>query len=373
MAATAAAHSSKRLAIVAETAGAVLGACTHLIGEAVHGRHKVLVIVSEAETRDALRLAELGAECRVLDLKPPGLRFFADRKALAGLAGIFEDLEPHTVMGLGGRAMVLAALAAKRAGTRRIVNVIDGVPAAGAASDGGVTERGLSRAMKVCDWAIFYNRDDLETYEAKGLVPRELEATVLPGAGVDLEGHPALPLPDLGAGLVFLMLAPLETQRGIEDYVAAARQLKDSAPAARFLLGGTTGRGAGAMSEDSVKSEAAIEFIGPVQAASEMARAHVLVYPSHAEGMPQPVLEALAAGRPVITTNTPGCRDTVDERVNGCLVPAGNPEALAAAMASFLKRPDLIPAMARASRSKAERNFDQRAVTRATLGILGLT
>ena len=70
---------------------------------------------------------------------------------------------------------------------------------------------------------------------------------------------------------------------------------------------------------------------------------HVFVYPSRADGMPQPVLQAMAAGRPIVTTNIAGCRDTVDERVNGCLVAPRDAEALAEGMESYLKRPDLIP------------------------------
>jgi glycosyltransferase involved in cell wall biosynthesis len=88
--------------------------------------------------------------------------------------------------------------------------------------------------------------------------------------------------------------------------------------------------------------------------------------------MPQPVLEAMAAGRPIITTNVAGCRDTVDERVNGCLVEAGNARALAEAMESFLKRPDLIPPIARASRAKAERFCGIETVNNGLLAALGI-
>jgi glycosyltransferase involved in cell wall biosynthesis len=99
---------------------------------------------------------------------------------------------------------------------------------------------------------------------------------------------------------------------------------------------------------------------------------HVFVYPSHAESMPLPVLEAMAAGRPIIATNVPGCRDTVDERVNGCLVAPRDPHKLAAAMESFLKRPDLIAPIARASRAKAERFCAIEDVTAGLLGALSL-
>ena len=88
--------------------------------------------------------------------------------------------------------------------------------------------------------------------------------------------------------------------------------------------------------------------------------------------MPQPVLQAMAAGRPILTTNIAGCRDTVDERVNGCLVAPRDAEALAEAMESYLKRPDLIPAMARASRAKAERFCTAASVKRSMMDMLRL-
>jgi glycosyltransferase involved in cell wall biosynthesis len=117
----------------------------------------------------------------------------------------------------------------------------------------------------------------------------------------------------------------------------------------------------------------AVEYLGPAEdVAALLSQCHVFVYPSHAEGMPQPVLAAMAAGRPIITTNVAGCRDTVDERVNGCLVEPRNPRALAAAMESFLKRPDLIAPIARASRAKAERFCGIETVNSALIAALGL-
>jgi glycosyltransferase involved in cell wall biosynthesis len=117
----------------------------------------------------------------------------------------------------------------------------------------------------------------------------------------------------------------------------------------------------------------AVEYLGPAEdVPALLSQCHVFVYPSHAEGMPQPVLEAMAAGRPIVTTNVAGCRDTVDERINGCLVEPRNPRELAAAMESFLKRPDLIAPIARASRAKAERFCGIETVNSALIAALGL-
>jgi glycosyltransferase involved in cell wall biosynthesis len=88
--------------------------------------------------------------------------------------------------------------------------------------------------------------------------------------------------------------------------------------------------------------------------------------------MPQPLLEAMAAGRPIVTTDVAGCRETVDDRVNGCFAEPREARSLTAAMESFLKRPDLIPSMARASRAKAERFCTIETVNRALLTALAL-
>jgi glycosyltransferase involved in cell wall biosynthesis len=193
------------------------------------------------------------------------------------------------------------------------------------------------------------------------------------GGGVDLEHQAVLQLPPLGNGLVFLMIASLDWRRGIKEYCEAAKILRARAPSLRCLLAVLPDEGAKAIDMADLALQANVEYVGLADDHAELlTEAHVFVYPGCAEGMPRPLLQALAAGRPIVTTNVAGCRETVDERVNGVLVPPRDPEALAEAMESFLRRPDLIPAMARASRSKAER-FDSVATVRRTmLGAAGI-
>ena len=280
-------------------------------------------------------------------------------------------------MGFGPRPMVLAALAARKAGVARAVSLVNGLPEhglSGGAGEDGMAARHYARAFKASDAIIVHNGDDARRLRDRGVVPDGLPITAVAGAGVDLDHHGVQPLPPLGNGLVFLMIARLGRSRGVGEYAAAARAVKARAPGARFLLAGPEGTGADAVTLQAIgAADGSIEVLGPLDdVRPTLGRAHVYVYPSRAEGMPRSVLEALAAGRPVITTSTPGCRETVDERVNGCLVPPGDEERLAEAIQSFLKRPDLIPAMARASRIKAERRFDARDVNRVLLDVLGM-
>jgi glycosyltransferase involved in cell wall biosynthesis len=273
--------------------------------------------------------------------------------------------------------MIYAALAAKAAGAGRIVLLINALPEhrfAGALAPDEMPAWRYAQALRAADEAVFYNRDDMSLLKRLGILPPALPTSTVPGAGVDLERRAMVPLPPLNHGLVFLMIATLDRRKGVVEYCEAARELRERAPNTRFLLAGDPGEGAlGLRPHDLSAFGAVVEYLGPAEdLGALLARCHVFVYPSYAEGMPQPVLEAMAAGRPIITTDVAGCRDTVDERVNGCLVKARDAHALAAAMESFLKRPDLIAPIARASRAKAERFCRLETVNRSLLAALGL-
>jgi len=265
---------------------------------------------------------------------------------------------------------VHGALAAKGIGAGRIVVVVDGLPEhrfAGVLAADEMPAWRYGQALRAAHQAVFHNRDDLALLKKLGLVPASLPTIVVPGSGVDLERDASLPLPPLDHGLVFLMIGGLDRRRGVMEYCAAAAKLRERSPTSRFLLAVTPDEGAQAIDISELQRSADVEFLGFAGEAGELlTEAHVFVYPGYAEGMPQPILRALAAGRPVLVADAAGCREAVDTRVNGCLVEPRNSGALADAMESFLRRPDLIPAMARASRAKAER-FDSAEAVRGKL------
>ena len=268
--------------------------------------------------------------------------------------------------------MSTAAPAARKAGAARIISVITGLPAGDFdPSDTRLSPRRIKTAFAASDALVFHNHDDPRRLASLDLITNRTSSVIVSGAGVDLDRNEPTPLPDVGPGLVYLMIAPLEHARGVSDYVKAASDLKSRAPGARFLLAGPEGHSNDAVSIEKIRENSDIEYLGPADdARALLTQCHVFVYPSHAEGMPHTVLEALAIGRPIITTNAPGCRETVDEHVNGWLVPTGDSHALAAAMESYLKRPDLILAAARASRSKAERKFAEKDVVNDLMRVL---
>ncbi|MCB1520400.1 MAG: glycosyltransferase [Hyphomicrobiaceae bacterium] len=369
----------RRVAIVAASARSLAVLRGPLIETLVRRGIAVLCIAPQFTTDDEARLAALGAEREAFDSEPGGPRMLRDWRVSRSLAEIFKRWQADAVIAQSGRLMCLALIAGRGCGVGRCLALVNELPIGSAdktvsAATERIPERLLAKAFAAADVVVFHNRDQLRQIERAALLPPGVKSHVVAGAGVDLAHVTAMPLPGAADGIAFLMISTLDLSRGVLDYCAAARSLAQRAPNARFRLAGPAGTGPTGLSPDALKPFSdVVTFAGPLaDVRPALADCHVFVYPSHGEGMPRAILEALAAGRPVITTTTPGCRDTVDDRVNGCLVAPGDVEGLDAAMASFLKRPDLLPAMSRASRLKAERHFDQRRVLETITAAIGL-
>lgn len=220
---------------------------------------------------------------------------------------------------------------------------------------------------------IFQNGDDYSEAVSIGMVAPN-KAIVVGATGVDLVEWPIMPLPR--DCTVFILVARLLRDKGIGEYVEAARILRARYPSTRFLLLGGLDDNPAAISRREIDvwvSEGLIEWPGHVSVRSWLAKANVFVLPSYyREGVPRSTQEAMALGRPVITTDAPGCRETVIEGRNGFLVPPRNPQALAKAMLHFIEKPGDIGLMGVESRKIAEERFDVNRQNRKTLAIMGL-
>lgn len=343
--------------------------------------HRVLCLAPFDPHEDATsthvgRLEALGAECSSYPLHTRDLRLVADGRTVLTLARKLAEWSPHAVLAYQPKPMLLGALAARRARVPRIVALVAGLgPELGARDGPGWRWRRLARAgLRTSSAIVFHNATDERQLRDFGLLPATAITRVVPGAGVDLDHHAAQPLPPSRHGLTFLMLAPLQCEKGVLAFCTAARQVRAWHPEARFILAGPDGSGPGALTRGDLDP-----FAGCVEVRGDhhdvrplFAEAHVAVLPSVREGMSRSLLEALANARPIITTDVPGCRETVDERINGILVPPQDADALAAAMRHMIRRRELLPAMARASRLKAERLFDVRYVNAALTTLMGL-
>ncbi|HET9427624.1 MAG TPA: glycosyltransferase family 4 protein, partial [Allosphingosinicella sp.] len=223
-----------------------------------------------------------------------------------------------------------------------------------------------------CTAILFQNPDDRDHFRALGLLPRNRPVTVVNGSGIDLARFAPAPLPD---GPIFLMISRLLGDKGVREYGEAAIRLKRAYPEATFRLVGYFDQSPDALSQAELDRmvEGGVEFVGRLDdVRPAIAACSIYVLPSYREGTPRSVLEAMAMGRPIVTTDAPGCRETVETGINGFLVPPRQVGPLAQAMERFITQPDLIARMGSESRALAERKYEVNAVSRSIIEAAGL-
>jgi hypothetical protein len=361
----------RRLALVAASARQLVAAHGTLIAEATRRRHRVLCLAPDFDAAGQAALRHLAAEAQTYPLARGRSGLLSDFTTRRVLQGHLRTFAPHAVALFGSRALMYAAPVAARLGARTIVAVHDEPEVAAAGAPAGVAApRALTKALALATTVVVHSAHQARRLSESGWLAPGTPVKVVAPAAIDLSCRPELPMPPLTGGMAFLVLLPGSQAAAAIVRMAIAR-LKTSDPQARFIVvesGGDENGAAPAGPEAGWQLASA----GAGAAAARLAQAHVVVAAPGATGALPEVLEALAAGRPVIVAEGAAMRKAVDERVNGCYAAFDDADAIAAAMGSFLARPDLIPAMGRASRLKAERRFDIAHVDVALLDALGL-
>lgn len=316
-------------------------------------------------TREALQA--MGAEVVSIHLARTGMNPLADLAYRAELLKLFRRLRPDALLAYTAKPVIWGTLAAKSAGVPRVVSMITGLGFAFTEGAGSPLKRSIARlaasflyrrALARADRVLFQNPDDRDLFLQRGLLEDGGRVSLTNGSGIDLDHFQPSPPPNAP---VFLMVARLLGAKGVREYAAAARALKARWPRALFRLAGWIDHGPDAVGEAELKDwvEGGIDFLGRLaDVRPALAEASVFVLPSWREGTPRSVLEAMAVGRAVVTTDAPGCRETVTEGENGYLVPPRNPKALEEAMERFILDPALAQRMGRASRALACRRYD---------------
>jgi glycosyltransferase involved in cell wall biosynthesis len=276
--------------------------------------------------------------------------------------------------------VVYGSVAARFAGVRGVYSLISGLGSAFLGTHW--KHQLLSRvacafyraALAGNERVFFQNSDDLGMFLRRRIIRSPQQAVLLGGAGVDLRRFQPVSIPK--GGPCFLFVGRLLRDKGVYEYVQAARTLSIKYPGPRFVLIGAADSNPSSASLAEVRAWVEAGFLEWHSCVDDvrpwLAEASVFVLPSYREGSPRAALEAMAMGRPIVTTATPGCRDTVEEGGNGFLVPVGDPHAVAAAMERFVLDPRLLERMGRRSREIACARFDICAVNSAILRTLGL-
>ena len=293
--------------------------------------------------------------------------------------------KPDIVIAYNPKPVFYAIPAARRAGIQRSAAMITGLGYAFTSRDlkarllSIVAMRLYRRALPLASTVIFQNSDDRTHFGHLGLLGAVRDVQTIPGSGVDLEHFAHVPITEEPSRIDFLYLGRFLRDKGIADFAEAARALhalRTDASRFRCQVAGGIDENPSSVTESDVRNWAksgTLENLGRVEdPRPTLAACSVLVLPSHGEGMPMAVLEAMATGRAIITSDAPGCRETIVDGESGILVPPGSPAALAVAMEQFLEDPSLVISMGRAARARAETMFDSRTVNGRVLAALGI-
>ena len=327
------------------------------------------------------KLQEWGVTCHDVALQRAGINPVSDLQGLVGLYRLMRDISVDAVLGYTIKPVIYGTLAAWLARVPRRFALITGLGYAFTGEATGkrkliqqVARRLYALALGRAERVFFQNPDDQALFRELKLVPARVPSTVVNGSGIDLSQFQpaALPLKQT----VFLLIARLLGDKGIREYVAAAREIRKRHPEVVFRLVGAVDDNPDSVSAEEVESwqqGGTIEYLGrldDVRPAIEGCSAYVL--PSYREGTPRTVLEAMAMGRAIITTDAPGCRETVVDGDNGFLVLVKSVDELVEAMQRFIDKPELVTQMGGRSRQVAENKYDVHKVNQMMLSAMGI-
>ena len=315
------------------------------------------------------KLRNNGVFAHDVPMQRTGTNPIEDFKTLIALRQLMQQVRPDYVMAYTIKPVIYGMLAAASTGVPNRAALITGLGYAFQDSEGStkqnlirrVTRQLYARALSAADLTFFQNEDDQKLFTDLGIIRPGQNTVVVNGSGVNTEKFSPQPLPE-GDEVHFLLIGRLLKDKGVREYVEAARRVNQQYPQAVFNLVGFLDSNPSSVTQqelDQWVNEGTVKFWGKLSDVRPAINAcHVFVLPSYREGTPRTVLEAMATGLAIITTDAPGCRQTVENEYNGWLVPVQSAEKLAEAMERFLSEPALIQQMGQASLEIARNKYD---------------
>lgn len=338
----------------------------------------VQTLASGATSNDIKAVKALGGNYIDYPVSRSGLNPIQDFKTFVALRYVFKKQQPDVILAYTIKPIIWGAFAARVVPDCRFYALVTGL---GFAFQKGNWKKNLlvklvaflyKMSLKKTQKVIFQNPDNQQVFIDLGIVP-SYKTCVVNGSGVDITHFDVKPLTSSPA---FLLIARLLGDKGIREYVAAANCVKQHYPDAVFqLVGPADPSPDGITLQELAKlnNDKAVDYFGATNDVRPYIEGcNVFVLPSYHEGLPRTVLEAMATGRPILTTDVPGCRETVINGENGWLVEKANVEQLAEKMIWFIENPQEWQRMAEASRAMVEDKFDVHKVNKELMNIMEL-
>lgn len=375
----------KSISVITSQAFSIVNFRGALIRDLVSQGVRVYAMAPDFDDTIRGQVTALGAEPVDIDLQRTGMNPLRDIRDAWALVRKLRELQPDVVLAYFVKPVIYGMAASWLVGVPRRIAMVEGLGYAFTLQPASPSWKSLRRralrytvtlmyrvALSCAHKVIFLNQDDIAQFIGDRVVSSS-KVELLGGIGVDLDelsGTPKSMHP-----ITFLLAARLLREKGILEYVEAARKVKSQYPFVRFILLGALDSNPSALTHSDVGAwvnEGLLEWPGHVVVKPWLAQASVFVLPSYREGVPRSTQEAMAMGLAIITTDVPGCRETVVDGCNGYLIPVQNIEALASAMIKLLSNPERTLAMGLESRRMAIQKFDVKKINARLLTILNL-
>lgn len=369
--------SVKKVAFIHNTTKYVFLHYREFVEKFVTSGAEVVVIAPFDDSVDQIKA--MGVRCIDVAMSRQGLNPVTEMITLIQIFRLISKEKPQVVFNYSIKPVIYGSIAARWSGVSNIFSMVTGL---GHLFMDQTLKYKIIRSVILPLYrsaihgnsAVFFqNPDDKNLFIDNHLVDED-KGFVINGTGIDLERF--TPSENQSVVTRFILVSRLLWSKGIKEYVEAARSLKRQYPEVEFQILGMYDDNPTSIQETDMQAwqeEGVINYLGATDDVRPYLRdSSVFVLPTiYREGRPRAVVEAMATGRPVITTNTPGCRQTVIHDQNGFLVPIKNVPALAEAMERFIVNPELIRKMGRRSRELAEEQYNVHEVNNTIASIMG--
>lgn len=350
--------------------------------------YQVFALISEFDKYWIEKIQSLGVEVITYKLKRSGINPLNDIKTIIELKKYIDNHQPDLVFSFFTKPVIYGSLAAKLSSRKKIIGMIEGLGSPFTFHRNGQSLKiRLLKLIQISlyrivfpflDKIIFLNYDDPKDLIHKNKISyKDGAISILGPIGLNLDDYPYTKWDEKGR-FTFIFVARLLAEKGIYEFIEAAKIVKGKYSSVNFkVIGGLDTENPYGLTQDQLNKlidSKIIEYSGFVSNVKDhIAQSAVFVLPSYyREGVPRSTQEAMAIGRPVITTDVPGCRETVVDGVNGFLVPKWNVEALVDKMCYFINNPDQINKMGQESYHIACQKFDVHKVNQQLFEIIGL-
>ncbi|GAA5632052.1 N,N'-diacetylbacillosaminyl-diphospho-undecaprenol alpha-1,3-N-acetylgalactosaminyltransferase [Acinetobacter calcoaceticus] len=333
------------------------------------------------------KLLSLGYHVHEVFMQRTGTNPLADIKTLWTIYKCIRKIKPDYVLSYTIKPVIYGTLAAKLAKVSHRFALITGLGYAFQNVEQGSNRSFFQKLVHgLYQYALFYshkvffqNPDDQKLFIELNLIDHNKPTVVVNGSGVNVQDFSLVAPPKNDSGEIkqsFLLIARLLADKGVREYAQAAKQIKQMYPEAEFHLVGWIDENPAAIAQEELDgwiADGRLNYWGKLaDVRPAIAASSIYVLPSYREGTPRTVLEAMAMGRAVITTNAPGCKETVIHGENGFLIEVKSSESLIKAIQQFIIDPSLIEKMGKRSREIALNKYDVDAVNKHMLSEMGL-